>query len=88
MDDFNLYGTILTVFDQVEMNGAQPGDPKKGAEMVVDIVKGEGAAAGKPIPANIVLGEDSYEVAKKASEEALIRLEIWKDASCSTDYEK
>ncbi|KAF9560040.1 short chain dehydrogenase [Agrocybe pediades] len=67
-------------------NGKQPGDPKKGVELVLDLVRGEGEAAGRPLPVGIAFGSDAYNVAKTASEQALARLEEWKDVSFSTDF--
>jgi len=43
-------------------------------------------AAEKPFPVGIALGTDAYNGAKTASENALARLEAWKDVSCSTDF--
>ncbi|PPQ78486.1 hypothetical protein CVT25_011827 [Psilocybe cyanescens] len=66
-------------------NGKQPGDPLKGVNVLLDLVRGEGQAAGKPFPRGLSLGTDSYTVAKTASLNALERLEQWKDVSFSTD---
>lgn len=67
-------------------NGKQPGNPLKGVQVMVDLVRGEGQAAGKPFPRGLALGTDSYNVAKNSSHQALERLEIWKDVSFSTDF--
>ncbi|EEB94741.1 hypothetical protein MPER_06398 [Moniliophthora perniciosa FA553] len=69
-------------------NNKQPGDPSKGVEIMVDIVRGEGVARGKTFSNNIQLGSDCYEVAKAECEKALSQLEEWKDVSCSTDFLK
>lgn len=53
---------------------------------MVDLVRGEGVAAGKPFPLALALGTDSYEAAVNASRSALTRLEEWKDVSFSTDF--
>ena len=60
----------------------------KGAEVVVDLVKGEGDATGKPFPHALVLGKDCYAMAENASWGALSGLEEWKDASLSTDFKE
>lgn len=39
--------------------GKQPGDPTKAMEAVVDVVRGEGSAAGKPWPLHLALGRDA-----------------------------
>lgn len=53
---------------------------------MIDVIKGEGVAEGKKTPKNIALGADSYETIKEECERTLERLELWKDASLSTDY--
>ncbi|KAG5352367.1 hypothetical protein C0989_002630 [Termitomyces sp. Mn162] len=67
-------------------DGSQLGDPVKGVELIVDVVRGEGLAHGKPFPTVLAVGSDCYNIAKTESEKTLIRLEDWKDVSCSTDY--
>ncbi|KAL0574492.1 hypothetical protein V5O48_007467 [Marasmius crinis-equi] len=69
-------------------NGQQPGDPQKGVEVILDVVRGEGAAEGKTFPRSIQLGSDCYGLAKQHCEEALLNLEEWKDTSYSTDFPK
>jgi len=72
-----------------DINGKQPGDPAKGSKVIVDLVKGEGGAAGKKdFPISLVLGTDSYRGAKSLSEQTLDRLEEWKDVSLSTDFKE
>ncbi|KAK7038827.1 hypothetical protein VNI00_010457 [Paramarasmius palmivorus] len=63
-----------------------PGDPAKGVEVILDIVRGEGVAQGKSFSKHVVLGSDCYEVAKNESEKALVQLEEWKDVSFSTNF--
>lgn len=69
-------------------NGKQPGDPQKAAEVMIDVVKGEGVAAGKPFPTVVVLGSDAYELIKNSASDTLKALDVWKDATCSTDLSK
>ncbi|ESK94777.1 serine 3-dehydrogenase [Moniliophthora roreri MCA 2997] len=69
-------------------NNKQPGDPLRGVEIMVDIVRGEGVAKGKTFSNNIQLGSDCYETVKTECEEALRQLEEWKDVSFSTDFPK
>ncbi|ESK93408.1 short-chain oxidoreductase [Moniliophthora roreri MCA 2997] len=56
--------------------GSEPGDPDKGMEVIVDIVRGEGVAKGKKWPGTLVLGEDAestfnrhWEILKKSVDE-------------------
>ncbi|KAG5735327.1 hypothetical protein E4T56_gene11047 [Termitomyces sp. T112] len=67
-------------------DGAQPGDPVKGIEIIVDVVRSEGVARDKPFPAVLAVGSDCYNGAKTESEKTMIRLEDWRDISCSSDY--
>ncbi|KAG5640096.1 hypothetical protein DXG03_001233 [Asterophora parasitica] len=68
-------------------NGKQPGDPRKGVKVIVDVIHGEGVATGKSFPTVLALGSDTYRVVKTASEETLARLEEWKEATTSTDFD-
>ncbi|KAI3614232.1 serine 3-dehydrogenase [Moniliophthora roreri] len=78
-----LQGDCLSAY-----NNKQPGDPLRGVEIMVDIVRGEGVAKGKTFSNNIQLGSDCYETVKTECEEALRQLEEWKDVSFSTDFPK
>jgi NAD(P)-dependent dehydrogenase (short-subunit alcohol dehydrogenase family) len=40
-------------------DGKQPGDPAKGAQVVVEALTGTGRAAGKTLPARLLLGSDT-----------------------------
>ncbi|KAH7903354.1 hypothetical protein BJ138DRAFT_160743 [Hygrophoropsis aurantiaca] len=72
----------------VAYNGKQPGDPNKGVEIMIDVVKGEGEEKGKAFPTVLALGSDCYNGVKEASEKTLSRLEEWKDLTISTDFPK
>ena len=72
----------------IAYNGKQPGNPAVAVEIVVDLAHGTGTVEGKAFPNSINFGSDSHSAAKKASEEALVRLEEWKAVSYSTDFEK
>ncbi|KAI0634953.1 NAD-P-binding protein [Trametes polyzona] len=67
------------------LDGKQPGDPVKLCELIVDIVKGEGYAKGRPIPKTIQIGNDCYHEVKKAITSTLATLEEWKPVITSTD---
>ncbi|KAK7021903.1 hypothetical protein VNI00_017192 [Paramarasmius palmivorus] len=64
----------------------QPGDPSIAAQIIVDIVHGEGTAKGKAFPRSIQLGPDCYKAVKHECEQTLRRIEEWKDVSLSTDF--
>jgi NAD(P)-dependent dehydrogenase (short-subunit alcohol dehydrogenase family) len=65
--------------------GNQTGDPVKGVNRVIDIVKGEGYAAGKKFPPWVLLGPDVLAVARKKMEDNLKLLDEWAELSSSTD---
>ncbi|PPQ75831.1 hypothetical protein CVT24_000699 [Panaeolus cyanescens] len=68
-------------------NGKQAGDPEKGVRVVVDIVRGEGSALGKPFPASVCIGSDCYGGVKAVAEGILRNLEEWKEVTCSTNFD-
>jgi NAD(P)-dependent dehydrogenase (short-subunit alcohol dehydrogenase family) len=65
--------------------GNQTGDPAEGVNRVIDIVKGEGYAAGKEFPPWVLLGPDVLAVARKKMEDNLKLLNEWAELSLSTD---
>ncbi|KAG6818670.1 hypothetical protein H0H93_002997 [Arthromyces matolae] len=67
-------------------NLKQPGDPKKGVEVMIDVVRGEGQAKGKPFPTVLELGSDCYTSTKAVCENMLTSLEEWKEVTFSTDF--
>lgn len=67
-------------------NGNQPGNPEKGVEVIVDVIHGDGVAAGKAFPTVLSLGSDTYGVVKNACESTLAGLEEWREVTLSTDF--
>ncbi|KAH7178961.1 uncharacterized protein B0J16DRAFT_357177 [Fusarium flagelliforme] len=61
------------------------GELEKVATVIVDIMKGEGMAVGKPWAVNIALGSDAFDCGQQKSEEQLKLLHEWKDVSYATD---
>jgi len=64
------------------------GDPKKLAEVMIDVIKGEGIATGKEFPSVVALGSDAYSLIKYSAKETLNSLETWKQLTISTDHAK
>lgn len=63
------------------IDGTQKGDPNKAVEAIVDVVKGEGVAKGRPWPGYLFLGEDAeYDVRKKCTK-VLNILDEWADVT-------
>ncbi|KAF2729578.1 NAD(P)-binding protein [Polyplosphaeria fusca] len=67
---------------------AQPGDPVKLVEIIVDLVRKEGVAQDKEVPFRVPLGIDSYDAIKEKCEETLKMLEEWKGVIQSTNYDE
>lgn len=67
------------------MYGKAPGDPRKGVKVCIDLVKGEGAVAGRELPPYLPLGTDAFEEVKAATEKCLKMLQDWEDVIRSTD---
>ncbi|KAK5938311.1 hypothetical protein PMZ80_009281 [Knufia obscura] len=59
----------------------QPGDIKKGAKVMVDVLSGDN------VPLRLPLGSDCYAMMKEKCEETLKLLEEWKDVITSTDHD-
>ena len=72
----------------IEINGHQPGDPVKGVKVMVDVVRGEGVAAGRPTPIVLPLGTDSFETIKAVCDTTVENLYAWEDVIKSTDLPK
>lgn len=84
-DDYaEALNTVLGI--RAAYDGNQPGDPQKAVELMIDLVKGEGCAAGKTVPLRLPIGRDSREAIKSACEEMLRTIEEWKDVIDSTDF--
>lgn len=68
-----------------KLHGNQLGDPKKLAELTVDLVRGEGVAKGKEPPLFLPLGSDAFADTKEKAERTLKVLEEWEEVIKSTD---
>jgi NAD(P)-dependent dehydrogenase (short-subunit alcohol dehydrogenase family) len=68
-------------------NNNQPGDPKKGAKIIVDVLTKTGVAEGKEIPLRLVLGNDAFQTIKGKLDSTEKLLGEWKDIICSTDHD-
>lgn len=70
----------------VAYNGKQPGDPKKGVQVMLDVVRGEGVAQGKEFPNSLLLGSDCFEDVQDQIQGYLKLQKEWEDVSKSTDF--
>lgn len=70
-----------------EINGKQPGDPKKAVEIMVDVVKGEGVAAGKTMPERLPLGPDVLATIRKKCISTMAICDEWEKVIMSTNVD-
>ncbi|KAJ7220571.1 hypothetical protein GGX14DRAFT_675225 [Mycena pura] len=61
--------------------GTEPSDPGKAMEAVVDVVRGEGVAAGRPWPGRLALGEDCENDIRAKAKRVLDGLDAWSDVA-------
>jgi hypothetical protein len=66
---------------QRNYNGKQPGDPKKAAQVIVQLTQERNP------PLRLLLGSDAYAAAEKNDLARLEEARIWKKLSVSTDFE-
>jgi hypothetical protein len=69
-------------------NGNQPGDVKKCATVIVDVLTKEGVAKGREVPVRVLLGPDCVEVVRQKCEDTLKLIEEWEEVSVSTEYSR
>ncbi|KAJ7043059.1 hypothetical protein C8F04DRAFT_1073533 [Mycena alexandri] len=67
--------------------GSVPGDPVKAMAAVVDVVRGEGVAVGRPWPTYLVLGKDAEKAILAKTEKLKNHLEEWTDVVRGVDFE-
>lgn len=63
------------------VHGKQPGDPQKGAALIVDTITGR-----KQPPFRLLLGSDAVKVVSQELHQRLDEMEVWSECSQSTDY--
>lgn len=68
-------------------HGTQRGDPEKFANLTIDLVKGEGFAAGKKLPLCLPIGPDSVPVVKAKLEKQVKVIDEWGSGLVNTDFE-
>ncbi|CAI0651655.1 unnamed protein product [Colletotrichum noveboracense] len=64
----------------------QPGDPVKGAHVVVDVFTKSGVAEGREIPIRLVLGKDCLAAVRKKCQETLALMDEWESITTTTDF--
>ncbi|KAF7980838.1 hypothetical protein HWV62_36476 [Athelia sp. TMB] len=71
--------------DMKAVPGNQPGDPAKAMEVLVDVVRGEGVAKGRPMPLYLPLGTDAEAAIRGKCATMTAVLDEWQDVIRSTD---
>ncbi|KAL0958958.1 hypothetical protein HGRIS_014270 [Hohenbuehelia grisea] len=64
------------------------GDPDKAMDVLVDVVRGEGQAAGRPWPGLLVLGEDGEADIRKKIAKVTTVLDAWSDVANSVSIDR
>ncbi|KAI0729024.1 hypothetical protein C8Q72DRAFT_884693 [Fomitopsis betulina] len=64
------------------------GDPAKGMELVVDVVRGEGKAAGREFPTTLLLGNAAYVHAQLHCERLSKTMSEWSDVARDLDFDE
>lgn len=70
------------------LNGKQPNDPDRGMDIVVDVVRGEGRAAGKPFPLWLALGADAVRDIRAKTNRIIESLDVYQDLSVAVGYDE
>lgn len=68
-------------------NLRQPGDPKKGARLVVDALTGRGSCQGLDLPPRLLIGQDAYDIVLGVIDKNRENFEAWRRLATSTDYD-
>ncbi len=68
-------------------NGKQPGDPVKGAQIIVEALTLSGRCEGKKLPPRLALGNDAVKVITQVLDRNLEYLDNWKDIVSTTDHD-
>ncbi len=67
--------------------GKERGDPVKAMELLVDVVRGEGQAAGREWPLWLFMGKDAYRDVRNKCDRVLKNLAAWEDLSTNLEYD-
>ena len=70
------------------MNGHQIGDPLKAVQVMLDVVRGEGVAVGRPFPTIVPLGGDTWNYLREDIDDIEKNMSEWEDVIKSTDFPK
>ena len=69
------------------LNENQPGDPRKATDWIVDVVRGEGIAAGKTLPNRLPVGTDAFDIMRGRCSEIVKICDEWEHIATDTKFE-
>ena len=85
IDDFKpVLDPLRGIFNAYDQH--QPGDPVKGAGLIVDALTGRGQCKGRTLPARLAVGSDSVAIVQGVLDHSKKSLDEWIDLSVTTDY--
>jgi hypothetical protein len=70
----------------MSLSGTLNGDPDKAAEAIVDVVRGEGVAKGRPWPEYLFLGEGAEAAVQGKCSKVLKVLDEWLDVTRNVHF--
>ncbi|KAE9325927.1 hypothetical protein PR003_g16354 [Phytophthora rubi] len=85
---FALAGLSLALRAELEMfdiDAKRPGDPAKGAQVIVQVLTKSGRCAGKAIPGRMLLGNDAVKIGDGVLDQNRREFEEWAALASSTD---
>lgn len=82
------YAPISALFSQfaAAVDDNQPGDPDRCVNAVIDVIRGEGLARGKPRPHVVPLGSDSLLTIREYAKALLKTCDTWEVIAHSVDF--
>ncbi|WP_028562350.1 oxidoreductase [Paenibacillus pinihumi] len=78
---FKEYNELISPFVNGETHGNEPGDPKKAAEAIINVVE-----TAEP-PLRLLLGADAYHISVNKYTETLKNFEKYKEVSFNADFQ-
>jgi len=84
--DYDDMRSSATAFYEI-VNEKLRGDPAKAMELLVDVVKGEGKAAGRPWPLYLPLGSGADKSIRGKCTQMLSVMDKWKDVTIDLDFD-
>ena len=85
IEDYDsLHSSCIANFASIP--GREAGDPDKAVEAIVDVVRGEGVAKGRPWPNYLFLGDDAEAAVRNKCSKLLKVLDEWADFTRNVSF--